>query len=100
MQDYTGWLSALLDMLRMGDEQDSLVVIRCAGGSAAARVELIEEELSIEEALTYAYILQELGEELRAGELFKAIVAAAFHNPTFGDSGAMPPMGGLEPAVA
>jgi hypothetical protein len=69
------FLDGLFDLLRSGDEdavRDVLVAV--LGPAPSARVQLIEGELSVEEALRYVVALSEFGRGEDAVEVLAEIV--------------------------
>ena len=80
-------LSHLFYALREGIEASgpelAVSLLRAAGVGRDVRVQLFEGDLSIEEALAYARMLTEIGDDQRAAELYDEIFQACF-SPTYG----------------
>ena len=77
MFGFTGWFQAFFEML-MVDDLAAGVLLATMGGSLVARVALIEADVTVAEALSYARVLLDLGEDSRAGELAQIAMTASF----------------------
>jgi len=92
---FTSWLHTLFDILTTGEDGASLLA--ASGGAIGATVSLFEADVTVEEALSYARVLFDLGEEARASELVREALLAAF-------GGQLTPVGALartfSPALA
>lgn len=74
---------ALRDGIEAAAPEAALQLLAAAGVGANVRVQLFEGELDLYEALAYARMLREIGDDLRADELYDEILQAAF-SPTYG----------------
>lgn len=77
MIGFAGWFQAFFEML-MVDDMAAATLLAAMGGSLAARVALIECDITVEEALSYARVLLDLGEDGQAGEIAQEAMNAAF----------------------
>ncbi|MCO4746651.1 MAG: hypothetical protein KC912_17790 [Proteobacteria bacterium] len=82
-----GNLAHMFHALRDGVEHAApdvaVQLLRAAGVGAHVRVQLFEGELTLFEALAYARMLREIGDEARADELYGEVLRAAFA-PNYG----------------
>jgi hypothetical protein len=62
-------------------DEDACVALLQPWG-LAAHVSLVEGDVSVREALTYARVLLEIGRDEEAWEVFEAVLAALMHVPT------------------
>jgi hypothetical protein len=80
-------LSHLFYALREGIESSApdlaMSLLRSAGVRRGVRVQLFEGDLTLEEALSYARMLAEIGDDQRSSELYDEILSACF-SPTYG----------------
>ena len=76
MQTYAGWIECVIQVLETGDEDACLAVIHCVGSRGTATVHLIEGDLTPREALSYARVMMELGNDGLAQEVVQAVVQA------------------------
>ncbi|MBW1877816.1 MAG: hypothetical protein JRJ84_05600 [Deltaproteobacteria bacterium] len=92
---FTSWFHTLFDLLTTGD--DGVSLLAASGGAIGATVSLFEADVTVEEALSYARVLLDLGQETQASELVREALFAAF-------GGQLTPAGALlrtvSPAIA
>lgn len=74
---------ALRDGVEHAAPEIAVQLLRSAGVGAGVRVQLFEGDLSLFEALAYARMLREIGDDARANELYTEVIAASF-SPTYG----------------
>ncbi|TNE89634.1 MAG: hypothetical protein EP330_10730 [Deltaproteobacteria bacterium] len=74
---------ALRDGIEAGAPEVAIALLRAAGIGDDVRVELFEGDLSLFEALAYARMLREIGDDLRADELYDEVIRACFM-PSYG----------------
>ncbi|MBT3218759.1 MAG: hypothetical protein HN348_06675 [Proteobacteria bacterium] len=76
MQQYATWFQTIIDVLLSSDEEQCLKLI-CATnpGVRHGTVELIEGSVSTLDALAYAGVLFELGQDLLGEELVANVIA-------------------------
>ena len=75
---YDDFKQAMWETLHTDDDACASLL---APWGLGARVGLVEGDLSVREALTYARVLTELGRDVEAREVFEAVVAAVLHLP-------------------
>lgn len=80
-------LAHLFYALREGIEASApelaIALLQAAGVGSDVRVELFEGDLALDEALAYARMLREIGDDHRAAELYDEILRACF-TPNYG----------------
>lgn len=74
---------ALRDGIEAAAPEMAVQLLRAAGIGSDVRVQLFEGDLTLFEALAYARMLREIGDDLRADELYEEVLLAAF-SPTYG----------------
>lgn len=67
----------VLDLLTSGDLGTCMAVLAAVGGSLVATVPLVEADVTVEDALSYAGVLYGLGDRDRAGELVRLAIVAS-----------------------
>jgi len=76
------WFHMVIELLNSGDLTTATTTLVAVGGSLVATVRLVEADVTVEEALSYAGVLHGLGDRDRARELFRQAVAASLHRMT------------------
>jgi hypothetical protein len=71
------WLHAVADLLQVGDVGTVGTLITAVGGSLVATVTLVEADVTVEEALSYAGVLYDLGQRAEAVEIAQEAVTEA-----------------------
>jgi len=72
------WLQVVHDLMRVGDVAACGSVLTAVGGSLAATVALVDADVTVEEALSYAGVLYGLGRRSEAAEVTREAVMGAF----------------------
>lgn len=80
MPNIQSWYAMVLEVLEVGEEM-CLGLIRASGGRGGV-VELVEGTISSLDALAYARVLIELGRQLEAEEVVRAVIGAELDIPT------------------
>lgn len=76
MQQYATWFQVIIDVLLSSDEEQCLELICATNPNARwATIELIEGPVTTLEALAYAGVLFELGQDLLGEELIASVIA-------------------------
>ena len=78
MFGFSDWLQMTTDLLRVGDVAACVALLSGLGGSMAATVALVDSEVTVEEALSYAGVLYDLGQRTEAAEVAREAVIGAF----------------------
>jgi hypothetical protein len=81
MQTYASYFGAVIDVLCQGDEAAAMQLV----GSTGSLVRLVEDDLTVAEALSYAAVLIELGRDVEAEEVVAAIVGTRLAHTPLGD---------------
>lgn len=74
---FSEWMQITLDLARMGDVAACASLLVGVGGSMAATVALVEADVTVEEALSYAGVLYDLGRGTEADEVAREAVLGA-----------------------
>jgi hypothetical protein len=77
---FTSWFHTLFEVLTTDDDGACTSLLAASGGAIGATVSLFEADVTVEEALSYARIMLDLGQEARAIELVREALLAAFNN--------------------
>jgi hypothetical protein len=83
MFGFSDWLHVTCDLLRMGDVAACTALLAGVGGSMVATVALLDTEVTVEEALSYAGVLYELGQRTEAAEVAREAVLGAFRPTSY-----------------
>ena len=78
MLGFSDWLQTTYDLLRVGDVGTCVALLSAVGGSMVATVALVDAEVTVEEALSYAGVLYDLGQRTEAAEVAREAVIGAF----------------------
>lgn len=81
MHGFTHWFQMLLDLVSTDDDGVCSSLLAAVGGSLGATVALIEADVTVEEALSYARVMFDLGQAEAAREVVREAVLAAFGVP-------------------
>jgi len=72
------WLQVVHELMRVGDVAACASVLTAVGGSLAATVVLVDADVTVEEALSYAGVLYGMGQRTEAAEVTREAVLGAF----------------------
>ena len=78
----SSWFHVVFELLVSGDLAACTALLAAVGGSLVATVRLVEADVTVEEALSYAGVLYDLGQRQSADLLVHEAVAAAFAGHT------------------